>query len=483
MNKSSTINPWRFAGSRLKTCCGKLAGCACRRPDSGITSTREHFSGNFSSSSDTFFNFNKCKDDRCKIKCQNNNMVLPLNNVKSMVNGRNYPILTNENLSCKSTNIIYLITCNVCKMQYVGETSREFAIRMKEHLYQIRKCENGNGGSNSGEGRQYIYRHFCQDDLHRAIPLEKRIRFQIIEKIKTDDLPSGDPKIITKRRTDRELYWIAKLRTAYPLGLNDMITGYGMRGKATDTGFSDYNHFRIVNLCDKKPPRNHNRKNRHRKKRRGNFSNISYETFLNELRNTEGETPFKVEAMIFTKPRAFLTRFLTSPYSSQLSNRMRYILEARVNFLRKIRPEKREAVQVAWNVKFSHKIFDDLKLNSLLSNSYLSKLLPITLRKHFKIRKIYSYIQPISTKILNYNKILKATGIMSYEDILGMSCECADSAFKNDQFGHIITGDLNIIQEPQLRKLCSFGTKFREIPPLDLSLGRSHGPKIVYSKL
>ena len=72
---------------------------------------------------------------------------------------------------------------------------------------------------------------------------------------------------------------------------------------------------------------------------------------------------------------------------------------------------------------------------------------------------------------------------MSYEDILGMSCECADSAFKNDHFGHIITGDLNIIQEPQLRKLCSFGTKFREIPPLDLSLGRSHGPKIVYSKL
>ena len=60
-----------------------------------------------------------------------------------------------------------------------------------------------------------------------------------------------------------------------------------------------------------------------------------------------------------------LTRFLSSPYSSQLSNRMRYILEARVNFLRKIRPEKRETVQVAWNVKFSHKIFDDLKLNSL----------------------------------------------------------------------------------------------------------------------
>ena len=469
MSSTPIVNPRRFAGSRQKTCCGKLAGCACRRPDSGITSIQNHFSGNFSANLNTFSNFNKCKVDRCKIKCQTNNMVLPLNNFKSTVNGRNYSILTDENLNCNSVNIIYLITCNVCKIQYVGETSRNFSIRMKERLYQIRKCENNGGGSNISEGSQYIYRHFCQDDLHRGTPLEKRIRFQIIEKVRTDDLPSNDPKIITKRRTDRELYWIAKLRTAYPLGLNDMINGLGIRGKATDAGFTDYNHFRISNLCDQKPPRNHRRKNRHRKKKRGNFSNTLFESFANTLNDTYENNPSKLENLIFLKSRTFLTRFFISPYSSQLNHRLRYILESRVNFLRKIRPERKETEPIAWTVKFSHKIFDDLQLNTILNNSYLLKLLPTSLRKQFKIRKVYSYTQPISTKILNYNKALKATGIMSYENISDMSCDCADSPFKNEHFGHIITGDLNIIREPRLHKLCSFGTKFRETPPLDLS--------------
>ena len=156
----------------------------------------------------TFFNFTKCKDVRCKIKCNDNNMVVPLNNFKSSVNGKHFNILTDSNLNCKSSNIIYLITCNVCKFQYVGETQRSFEVRMREHLYQIRKHEQ-NIHSNSGGGGQLIYRHFCCDDLHRNTPLEKRIRFQIIEKIKTDDL-SPDPKAITKRRTDREVYWISK---------------------------------------------------------------------------------------------------------------------------------------------------------------------------------------------------------------------------------------------------------------------------------
>ena len=224
MNSTTTTTPWRFAGSRLKTCCGRLAGCACRRPENGIINTQEHFSGNFSSilGQKVFFNFNKCKTDNCKIKCKENNIVLPLNNFKSSVNGRHYSILTDAVLDCNSCNVVYLITCNVCKVQYVGETQRAFGLRMREHLNHIRKCER-DGGSGLSGGSQHIYKHFCCDNLHKSVPLEKRIRVQIIEKIRTDDLPHPDPKAITRRRTDRELYWISKLRTAFPLGLNDMI--------------------------------------------------------------------------------------------------------------------------------------------------------------------------------------------------------------------------------------------------------------------
>ena len=35
--------------------------------------------------------------------------------------------------------------------------------------------------------------------------------------------------------------------------------------------------------------------------------------------------------------------------------------------------------------------------------------------------------------------------------------------------GHVITGDLGIIQNGELREVCSYGTKFRENPILDIN--------------
>ena len=104
-----------------------------------------------------------------------------------------------------------------------------------------------------------------------------------------------------------------------------------------------------------------------------------------------------------------------------------------------------------------------------LNHPNLLRFLPLELRNKLKIRKIFKFEDAVSRKILNYNKILESTGNLSYEDILSLSCECADSHFRNDHFGHVITGDLNIIQEPGLRKMCSYGTKFRDVPCFNLS--------------
>ena len=48
------------------------------------------------------------------------------------------------------------------------------------------------------------------------------------------------------------------------------------------------------------------------------------------------------------------------------------------------------------------------------------------------------------------------------------NCDCQQSEFKHGEFGHVITGDLGIIQNSELRELCSYGTKFRENPSLDI---------------
>ena len=43
----------------------------------------------------------------------------------------------NNDMSCTSTDVIYLITCKKCKAQYVGQTHKKCANRMTSHKYDI----------------------------------------------------------------------------------------------------------------------------------------------------------------------------------------------------------------------------------------------------------------------------------------------------------------------------------------------------------
>ena len=54
---------------------------------------------------------------------------------KSTTYGRSFTI--RQNLCCKSKNIIYLITCKKCNLQYVGETSRELRECATDHRSNI----------------------------------------------------------------------------------------------------------------------------------------------------------------------------------------------------------------------------------------------------------------------------------------------------------------------------------------------------------
>jgi hypothetical protein len=73
-----------------------------------------------------------CSSSRCRA-C---NYIVPNNVFKSSFNRRLFNI--KSNFTCKSSNIIYLITCKQCGMQYVGQTGRTLAERICDHLSNIR---------------------------------------------------------------------------------------------------------------------------------------------------------------------------------------------------------------------------------------------------------------------------------------------------------------------------------------------------------
>ena len=442
------------AGRRENSCFDGVAGYPSHRP-SGNTSTQAYFSDNYSVEGGRYFGFNKCRKVRCTIKCLENRMLLPLNNFRSTFRDRSFVIRTDRDLDCDSCDLVYLLTCNICGLQYVGETKRSFATRMRDHIGRITK----------GDRAQVVYAHFQKDEAHRNMAVKDKVRFQIIEKIRTGDLEPGSGDFSKKRRLERELFWISKLRTMHPFGLNDRIQACGISGNATDPGFKGYNCFKIENL---EPKKKRKRRGRGSRKKKGGFTMEDYVNFSAQLGGLLVTNPGQVEPFIFSKQRKFLERFVGLGLFGSLDRRLRYLIERRVDFTRKPGPMKKERGMVDWKVGFSHKIVEDVGLLGLYNLGFLRGLLPKEVKRGDRVRLVYRFGRKIGAKILNYNGALRDAADLSYRDILRMDCDCEGSVFCDQSHGHIITGDLALIGEVRLRELCGRGANYREVPQFDL---------------
>ena len=68
---------------------------------------------------------------KCKGKCDLcKNFLVESDHFSSASTNKSYYI---RHLHCKSKNVVYLITCNKCKVQYVGSTTNEFKVRFRSH--------------------------------------------------------------------------------------------------------------------------------------------------------------------------------------------------------------------------------------------------------------------------------------------------------------------------------------------------------------
>ena len=81
-----------------------------------------------------------CRPPRCKT-CT---VILSSTEFKSNVTNKKYTVInnTNEMLNCHSQNIIYLMTCKGCNIQYVGETVTRLSERMNVHRTSTTGCKH-----------------------------------------------------------------------------------------------------------------------------------------------------------------------------------------------------------------------------------------------------------------------------------------------------------------------------------------------------
>ena len=376
----------------------------------------------------------KCNKQRC-IVCP----VLNQNNkVQSNVTGDFYKTIVKNDTCCTTDGVIYLLSCKICGCQYVGETARALNKRIIEHRAAIKK----------NDVHSYCYQHFNGTGHSKD-----SFSVSILEVVGTDK----------SKLLDRENFWIRILNTAYPFGLNDKIQGYGIISTdaidPTDKKGHPYFNFRFPRL-----KRSHGRKRRKVKTR-----NIKDEwTMLEQNVNLCGENIRKIYQLLSSFSKYAWKQIVTTimQNNQQYSNLTQQLSLAFVAhcFWRKT-TGKEEKIRIT--IPFVDKSVEYANINHILNRKDLMRILKIDGKNIPKPEILYKYDTPISLKLVNYKKELRNLTLEKLTSIKSGTCNCISSDFLYIPLGHVITGNLDIVQNKELREIFLKGTKYREPKKMD----------------
>ena len=119
---------------------------------------------------------------------------------KSNVTKKEFKIFFNIN--CKDIFLIYLLECTKCKLQYVGKCETTFNLRLNNHRKDVKRKD-------SIQASQHFNQHNHEFNTDA--------KFTLIDKIQNTNTSR---EIISTRLKQREDFWIIKLKTLLPNGLN-----------------------------------------------------------------------------------------------------------------------------------------------------------------------------------------------------------------------------------------------------------------------
>ena len=289
---------------------------------------------------------------------------------------------------------------------------------------------------------------------------------------------------LTSKRKERELHWMLKLRTVFPYGLNDRI---GDEFKNEDTHFAVARRFPALNRSHPRVARGSLRKG---------INQLTCLNFLKQLKKllnthlSEALNFIRVSVTSFKKKEL---KKLADAVNDTLSNSdcqfifhqwYSVILDLIDTKLYKPKAAKvrKSSPSNICHVFFDNKAVERINLPKILNDPSLNSTIPLSANKFEKPIVIYKLSHNIGSKIFNFNKFVSNLNIAEpINDLSVLPCNCENSPFVDKNHGHIMTGDLKIIQNAKLRKLISKGPKYREPKPMDWNKAResiSNGVKL-----
>ena len=360
-------------------------------------------------------------------------------------------------LDCNCTNVIYLITCRKCQLQYVGETAQLLRDRIRHHSSCINHAERDNTC-------RILSEHFSKGLCKNAT-----FTVNIIEKLQGNGRDEHDviDSAITAIRRKKETSWMLKLRTVFPYGMNDRIGDEYMSEKES------------ININSKFPPLK--RIKDHHKVRSKlstsndfickNFLYIVNESFRTNLKNTMNLIRVLLSSLKKSSCKKLLdtiTDFLAEKHDSymfsQYLNAALDILSSKVGPM-PIQPCTTKTFSSSssrCHIKFDNKAIDFVNPQKILRDKDIINCLPKELRKDSPM-VVYELTETIHSKLFNYKKFVQSIDVDSFiSDSTILPCNCDGSPFRDEHHEHIITGNLEIVSDTKLRKLISKGPKYRE---------------------
>ena len=380
------------------------------------------------------YGISKCTRKRC-VTCSGR--LCMDNSFKNWVTGE---VFTIDFLgSCNTKNCVYVIKCKQpeCNLQYVGHTINHISSRISQHKSSILR----------GGGCKILREHFTKvhsiDDLS-IIPIH------ILPQIST-----------LKERENIEEDWILKLNVVYPYGLNVRVKKVSLMDAETTVMNSKsciYQYFNVVKINRGDRGGNSNPCNSDTKKLFTSYFNVD-SINIRDIRTSLCNLKKKALKDIYLQSITYLHDGLDSPTKVRICLLLKdlswfYLLRIK----KSVKPKIHSNFMV---VNYANKYVEYVNFNQIFMSKDILAISPFPNNSLLQPTISYKYPNSIRSKILNYKDVYD-----SNLDPSTLSCDCSSSRFVDQTHNHIITGDLDIIDNVSLKNLVMKGLNYRDqVPP------------------
>ena len=272
----------------------------------------------------------------------------------------------------------------------------------------------------------------------------------------------------------QEKFWIAELQTLFPYGLNMDANFKGIQDafEMVTRNSSDKTVYEVFNYKASKRTSKGGRKRNNRGHDTGASSSFDVGNWMvNTINLASGSSNsiFTLRSELFKLSKDNLkTVYLDccrriSEYDSTLSPSYNYIVYIVKDFaLYKLRSSTKTVKPSSFMViMFANKLVEQVNLSKVLRSKDVSNMFPVKNCQLAYPAISYRWTKSIRSKVLNYKEVIMDP------NYININCHCKNypSKYVDPHHKHIVTGDLDIVNDISLRNLLKKGLSYHEQQP------------------